>query len=51
VHPNGEYYLSIAIANMAKNHKIFSVQAQSWIPVGTLDDLKKAETTLQEKNG
>lgn len=45
-HPNGEYYLSTAVAKMAKDHKIFSVQAQSWIPVGTLDDLKKAEELL-----
>ncbi len=41
--PNGEYYLSEAVAKMSKEHKIFTVKAYSWIPVGVVEDLKKAE--------
>ena len=46
-HSNGEYYLSTALAKMAKDYKVFSIQAQSWISVGTLEDLAMAEKLLR----
>ena len=46
---NGEYYLSTAVSRMARDYKIFSVQACSWIPIGTLGDLEKAEKLSKRK--
>lgn len=43
---NGEYYLSTAIAEMAKRHKFMTVKADFWFPIATPGDLKKAEGAL-----
>ena len=46
---NGEYYLSTAVSKMARDYKIFSVPTCSWIPIGTLEDLEKAEKLSKRK--
>lgn len=40
---NNEFYLSTAVAEMAKYHKIMTVKARFWFPIGTPEDLEKAE--------
>lgn len=46
-HPHtGEYYLSHAISRMASKHPIKAVEADYWIPVGTPEDLARAERVL-----
>lgn len=45
----GEYYLSTAVAEMAKYHKIMTVKANFWFPLATPEDLKKAEKMLKNK--
>lgn len=49
-HPNGEYYLSSAISQMSKNHPVKAVKSNFWLPIGTPEDLKKAEKVLQKSN-
>jgi len=39
----GEYYLSTAVAEMAKHHKVMTVKANFWFPIATPEDIKKAE--------
>jgi len=46
-HPkSGEYYLSTAAAQMAREHKIMVVKANFWFPIASPEDLKKAEEIL-----
>lgn len=45
----GEYYLSTAIAEMAKRYKIMTVKANFWFPVATPEDIEKAEVILSKK--
>jgi len=45
--PSGEYYLSMAAAKMAKNRKIKAVRAGFWFPVGSPEDILKAEEILK----
>jgi len=45
-HKNGEYYLSVAISQMAKTHKIRAIEANFWFPLATPEDIAAAE-----KNG
>lgn len=45
---NGEYYLSTAVAELAKHHKIMTVKANFWFPIATPEDLEKAEKLLQK---
>lgn len=47
---NGEQYLSVAIASMARDHKIFQVEAEFWFPIATPDDLKKAEEVIYNRS-
>lgn len=42
----GEYYLSTAIAEMAKRHKLMTVRASFWFPIATPEDIGKAEGAL-----
>lgn len=46
---SGEYYLSEAVSEMAKEYDIFAVKSSFWLPVGYPDDLKKAGLFLQNK--
>lgn len=46
----GEYYLSVAAAHMAKNRKIKAIRANFWFPVGSPEDVLKAEEILKNKN-
>lgn len=48
-HPNGEYFLTDCINKMAKDHKIYAVVADFWIPIAYPEDLKKAEKVLRKK--
>lgn len=48
--PSGEYYLSEAIAALAKNRKVKTVVADFWFPVGSPEALLKAEEILKSKN-
>jgi NDP-sugar pyrophosphorylase family protein len=45
----GEYYLSTAIAEMAKYYKVMAVKANFWFPIATPEDIKKAETLILVK--
>ena len=46
-HPkSGEYYLSVAIDQMAQDHKITAVPANFWFPIATPQDLQQAEKIL-----
>lgn len=45
-HKNGEYYLSSAINRLAKKHKVMAVQTNFWFPIGTPEDLKRAEKII-----
>jgi bifunctional UDP-N-acetylglucosamine pyrophosphorylase/glucosamine-1-phosphate N-acetyltransferase len=40
--PNGEYYLSEALASMAKTHPVKAVPAKFWFPIATPEDLETA---------
>ncbi|KKS43727.1 hypothetical protein A2116_00630 [Candidatus Jorgensenbacteria bacterium GWA1_49_17] len=42
----GELLLPIAVAAMAKDYKIHVVEARSYVPVGVIEDLEKAEKLL-----
>ncbi|MEW6616861.1 MAG: nucleotidyltransferase family protein [Patescibacteria group bacterium] len=48
-HANGEFYLSVAVHNMAKEHNIKAVIGNFWFPVATPEDILKAEEILREK--
>lgn len=45
-HPNGEYYVTDLLAQLAKEHAIKAVKADFWLPIGYPEDLKKAEEAL-----
>jgi bifunctional UDP-N-acetylglucosamine pyrophosphorylase/glucosamine-1-phosphate N-acetyltransferase len=45
----GEYYLSTAVAEMAKHHKIMAIKANFWFPLGTPADLEKAEKIINQR--
>lgn len=50
LHPNGECYLTSALSKMLRDgHQIFAVKSTFWLPIGYPDDIKQAETILQEK--
>lgn len=48
-HENGEFYLSLAIHNMAKEHAIKAIMGNFWFPVATPEDIKRAEKILHNK--
>jgi NDP-sugar pyrophosphorylase family protein len=45
----GEYYLSTAVVEMAKRYKIMTVKANFWFPIGTPEDLKRAEEIINQR--
>ncbi|OGF61900.1 hypothetical protein A2926_00745 [Candidatus Giovannonibacteria bacterium RIFCSPLOWO2_01_FULL_44_40] len=47
-HPNGEYYITYPLAQLAKEHEMMAVKADFWLPIGYPDDLKKAEKILRK---
>ena len=49
-HPNGEYYITYPLAQLAKEHEIKAVKASFWLPIGYPEDIKKAEKVLKAKN-
>lgn len=49
-HPNGEYYTTYPLAQLAKEHEMKAVKASFWLPIGYPEDLKKAEKVLLAKN-
>ena len=49
-HPNGEYYITYPLAQLAKEHEVIAVRADFWLPIGYPEDLKKAEEILKAKN-
>jgi len=48
-HPNGEYYITYPLAQLAKEHKMMAVEASFWIPIGYPEDIKKAEKVLRRR--
>jgi len=46
---NGEYYLSTAVAEMAKHHKVMAVKTNFWVPLATPEDLEKAEKIIKNQ--
>lgn len=48
-HPNGEYYITYPLAQLAKEHEIKAVKASFWLPIGYPEDLKKAEKILRNR--
>ena len=42
----GEYYMATMIGDMLKDHPIYAVESDFWIPIGYPEDLKKAEEIL-----
>lgn len=46
-HPNGEYYITHPLAQLAKDHEIMAVKADFWFPIGYPEDLQKAEEALK----
>ena len=44
----GEFLLPTAVSAMSKDHKIHVVKARSYIPVGVIEDLAKAEKILEK---
>lgn len=50
-HPaSGEYYLSTALGAMAKEHPVRAVTAKLWVPIGTPEDLARAEALLSAQS-
>lgn len=45
-HKNGEYYLPVAVGELAKQKKVMAVYANFWFPIGTPEDIKTAEEIL-----
>ena len=46
--PSGEFGLPQTLAKMAKDHRIKVEKAILWHPIGTLDDLQKAENIIHK---
>lgn len=49
-HPNGEYYLVDAVAQMARDIPIKTVHTDFWLPIGYPSDLERAEKHIDKKN-
>ena len=50
IHPTKkEFFLSESINRFAQEHKVWAVSTKFWFPIGTPEDLKKAEEILKEK--
>jgi len=48
-HPNGEYYITNPLAELAREHEIIAVKASFWLPIGYPEDLKKAAEILRQR--
>ena len=48
-HPNGEYYITDSLAQMARDYELIAVQADFWLPIGYPEDIKKAEAALRQR--
>lgn len=48
-HSNGEYYITHPLAQLAKEHDLYAVRADFWLPIGYPEDLKKAEEILRQQ--
>ena len=48
-HPNGEYYITDSLAQMARDYELIAVQADFWLPIGYPEDIKKAEAVLRQR--
>lgn len=48
-HPNGEYYITYPLAQLAKEYEMKAVKASFWLPIGYPEDLKKAEKILRNR--
>ena len=46
-HSSGEFYLTTMVQKLAKKYKVYTEPASRWIPVGTPEDLQKAESMLK----
>ncbi len=46
-HETGEFYLTTMVNKLAKDYKVYTVVATRWIPVGTPEDLQKAQDMLK----
>ncbi len=49
IHSNGEYYLTTAVSEMAKQFPFRAVHTRTWIPIGYPADIETAERALREK--
>ncbi len=45
-HRDGEYYIPVAVAKMAKDHDIFVEHARMWLTTSTPEDIPKVEERL-----
>jgi NDP-sugar pyrophosphorylase family protein len=50
-HANGEYYMTYPLNFMAKDHPIAVVEQDFWVPVGSPQDIPKAEAKLRADVG
>ena len=46
-HATGEFYLTTMVSKLSQDYKIFTVTAKQWIPVGTPEDIQRAEKILK----
>ncbi len=47
-HPNGEYYLTDQINQLAQDFPVKAVKTDFWLPIGYPEDLKKAEFYVEQ---
>jgi bifunctional UDP-N-acetylglucosamine pyrophosphorylase/glucosamine-1-phosphate N-acetyltransferase len=47
-HPNGEYYVTDMINQLAKEAPVAVVKTDFWLPIGYPEDIKKAEDILKK---
>lgn len=49
--PNGEYYLPAMVSAMAKDYGVYPAKADFWLPIASLEDLKKSELKWKQLLG
>jgi len=49
-HKNGEYYLPVALSELAKTERVMAVRANFWFPIGTPEDVLQAEEILKNQS-
>ncbi|MEK7162630.1 MAG: hypothetical protein AAB730_02120, partial [Patescibacteria group bacterium] len=50
-HLNGEFYLADAVSQLMKDHDVFVERAHFWFPIGTPEDLTRADEYFQTLAG